>query len=447
MAAPAGGLKVHGRLVRPFPVLLFTLLLMAGCACGGRSLMPTPTVYVISETDPFASVPVELRGNVVDVLYVTDRKPVLEEGKALAYDHLRSRSLAFGSCLVEIDGGISWEELVRQSLLEKRTVRLNLEVVGMNEIGRFPETPLPRAREEFSLPDPKALEEQEDMEGRFRAEVERRLSLTPRKEAFVFVHGYHNKLEDAAFVMAELWHFLGREGVPIIYSWPAGRKGLLRGYTYDRESGEFTIFHLKQFLKALAGTPGLDSISIVAHSRGTDVAASAFRELYIEARASGTDPFAALKVKNILLIASDLDVEVAGQRFGAERIVVGAGKLTLYVSENDKAIGISSWLFDSVRRIGQLTAKDISKERLENLSRASQMEVIDVRSPHRGLGHSYFRLDPAASSDLMLLLRYDREPGAENGRPLREIVENYWVLDKGYPRTPPPQAPSTESNP
>ena len=71
-------------------------------------------------------------------------------------------------------------------------------------------------------------------------------------------------------VIAELWHFLGRQGVPILYTWPAGFGGL-RGYTRDRESGGFTIFHLKQFLRLLASTPELEELNIIAHSRGTDV--------------------------------------------------------------------------------------------------------------------------------------------------------------------------------
>lgn len=54
----------------------------------------------------------------------------------------------------------------------------------------------------------------------------RQLELTPRKELFVYVHGYHNSFADAAFTMAELWHFLGCIGVPIIYTWPAGHPGM-----------------------------------------------------------------------------------------------------------------------------------------------------------------------------------------------------------------------------
>ena len=40
--------------------------------------------------------------------------------------------------------------------------------------------------------------------------------------------------------------------VPVAYSWPAGSKGLIRGYTYDHDSSEFTVYHLKQMLHALA---------------------------------------------------------------------------------------------------------------------------------------------------------------------------------------------------
>ena len=80
--------------------------------------------------------------------------------------------------------------------------------------------------------------------------------------------------------MAELWHFLGREGLPIIYTWPAGYPGIF-GYTYDRESSEFTVFHLKQAIRWLAKLPEVENIHLLAHSRGTDVTVSAVRELVI----------------------------------------------------------------------------------------------------------------------------------------------------------------------
>jgi esterase/lipase superfamily enzyme len=54
----------------------------------------------------------------------------------------------------------------------------------------------------------------------------------------LFVHGYANTFQDASFTMGELCHFLGREFVCAIFTWPAGgSRGLFMGYNVDRESG------------------------------------------------------------------------------------------------------------------------------------------------------------------------------------------------------------------
>ena len=126
-------------------------------------------------------------------------------------------------------------------------------MTSINEIGRFPATPYRfevQADGTIQI-EPKILEARERADEMARREVRRRLLLTPRKDVFLFIHGVGNTLEDAAATMAEGWHFLGREGVPVIYSWPAGHGGLLF-YAYDYESSRFTIFHLKQFFTTIA---------------------------------------------------------------------------------------------------------------------------------------------------------------------------------------------------
>ena len=80
------------------------------------------------------------------------------------------------------------------------------------------------------------------------------LDLSPGKEVYFYIHGYNNDFEDAAFAAAELWHFAGREGVPIFYTWPAGAPGP-SGYIYDRESGEFTLNHLKSAIGHISSWP------------------------------------------------------------------------------------------------------------------------------------------------------------------------------------------------
>ena len=124
-----------------------------------------------------------------------------------------------------------------------------------------------------------------------QGEVARRLGAAPRKEVVLFVHGYANTFQDASFTMGELCHFLGREFVCAIFTWPAGgSRGLFFGYNVDRESGEFAVHHLKQAIRLIADTPGVEKVHLLAHSRGTDVMVTALRELEIEAYIGGLLP-------------------------------------------------------------------------------------------------------------------------------------------------------------
>jgi esterase/lipase superfamily enzyme len=129
------------------------------------------------------------------------------------------------------------------------------------------------------------------------------------------VYGYANTFQDAAFSMADLCHFFGREFVCAIFSWPAGgTRGVLAGYNVDRESGEFAVQHLKQTIRLIAQTPGVERIHLMAHSRGTDVLASALREMNIESYVSGASISDRFKLKNIVLLAPDIDADVAAAK-------------------------------------------------------------------------------------------------------------------------------------
>jgi esterase/lipase superfamily enzyme len=267
-----------------------------------------------------------------------------------------------------------------------------------------------------------------------RQDIRQRLTLTSRKVAYVYIHGYNNTFEDGVLVIAELWHFLGRQGVPILYTWPAGYGGL-RGYTRDRESGEFTIFHLKQFLRLLASTSELEELHLIAHSRGTDVLISALRELYIETHAAGNDFRTVYRIKNVVLAAADLDLEVVTQRQAAEYVGLGTERTTIYVSDVDRAIGLSGCLFVSFRRIGQLRPEDLTDEQRQHLERVARTQLIDARVPTGLIGHAYFYRHPAVSADLVLLLRDQLEPGSP-GRPLRKRGANFWQITKDYPGVP-----------
>ncbi|MHC4101623.1 MAG: alpha/beta hydrolase, partial [Planctomycetota bacterium] len=364
--------------IQPATLLLTLLCLLAGC--GQRELIETPNVYLEPDLYPFADVPSPLQTNTVDILYATDRKREGDEDDPVEYGYRRSYSVACGSLVVEIGRDVTWDELVEASRTKKRKVSLPLKVVSIQERGRFPDTPPPIVFEgDVAHETPEYLAAEKKAQDALHEGLRRRLALTPRKEAYVFVHGYNNTLEVAAFRMADLWHFLGREGVPIIYSWPAGGPGLIRGYTYDRESSEFTIYHLKEFLRALAACPELEKIHIIAHSRGCDVATTALRELIMVARAGGLDPQATLKIGQLVIAAPDLDADVTQQRFAAERLYDGFELSTLYVTRKDRALGTAEWLFSSPRRIGKLRPEQLTAEETERHGRIPNIDIVDAR--------------------------------------------------------------------
>jgi esterase/lipase superfamily enzyme len=397
-------------------------------------MMKTPNLYLNSSDNPFADVEPHFRDNKVDVLYVTDRERILNSKHAIKYGHRRSASAAFGSCVVEFGEDISWSDLVSQSLSPSRSSSLPLSC-NVTEQGRFPDTPLPLIVDQGTItvePSIKAL--QYKIAENFRNEIHRRLALTSRKEAFVYIHGYRSPFEDSPFVIAQLWHYLGRQGIPIAYSWPAGSPGLFRGYQYDRESGEFTVYHLKQFIKLLSSCPELEKIHIIAHSRGTDVISSALRELFIEGKAAAVDVKKQFKIGTLVLAAPDMDLEVVVQRIAAERFFYGLERAVIYVSKNDRAIGASEMLFSSQRRLGQLRVDDLSEKDRMLLRVIDQCEIINADVNVGITGHYYFYSSPAVSSDLILVLRDNLLPGINHGRPLKPLTTNYWQVSDDYPK-------------
>ena len=419
------------RLPHPVTWLALGVLTLGLAGCSGPRLMPTPNVYRQAGTNPFADVPAVFQTNEVDLLYVTDRLREARPGHPPAYTAGRSDRLVYGSARVAIGDRVDWESLVRESLSARRTTALPLRVRWVEERGELPNPNLvPHLTPGGPLPRPDFFASANRAVAAFQDEVQRRLALTSRKEAFVYVHGFNNDFDWALVIAAQIWHFLPREGVPIVYTWPAGRGGL-RGYTYDRESSEFTVYHFKQLLRALAGCPTLEKVHVLAHSRGADVASSAVRELLLEARGTNAPVARVAKIENLVLIAPDLDLEVATQRIAAEWVPLAMGRLTVYVREKDRAIGLANWLFEGMRRLGQIRARDFSDAQKSYMRRAASVQFIDARVKAGFLGHGYFHSNPAVSSDLLQLLRYNCDAGAAQ-RPLPRDEGLLWRITDDY---------------
>jgi esterase/lipase superfamily enzyme len=398
-------------------------------------MMPPPYLYAQDCREPFENLHVELQVGHLDVLFATDRRAEVGKRGELAYGSRRSRSLTFGSATVAIGDETDWSDLLAYSRRAPDALsRPRLSVSAVEEIVRFPETPYAStwAGVDPVLAAETLAERSRAIELARRALLER-LDRTERKEINLHVHGVNTSFEQAILSGAETWHFFGREGVPIVYTWPTRKRAAALSYGYDRESGEFTIFHLKQLLKALAEIPEVDKINILAHSRGPDVVLSALRELFIEARAAGKGHVEGLRIGKVALLAADLDLEVATQRVVAEAMGLAAERITLYVYESDYALAAARTLFGSRSRVGNLNLRDLDEGEQAILQHAVNTDVVvyDGRSGGK-FGHFYFRDNPAVSSDLLLWMRYGLLPGAENGRPLRRYADHVWLLNDDY---------------
>jgi esterase/lipase superfamily enzyme len=434
---------------RPLPMALLSLvILVGGCATPARSLMPTPTLYLAPAGEPvFASTHPSPDSPDLEVLYITDRAPPSAEevAESLPYGQERARRIAFGTVRVRVTPDLDWASLSAQSHLAQRTREVNLELGEVQELGAFPEEPyqLIPAGGRRLLRDRAQLEIHEAAKQSLRGEVQRRLATAPKREILLYVHGFNETFESAAYTTADLCHFLGREHVCAFFTWPAASSGnFLTAYTATTESGDFAVEHLKKSIRLLSTTPGVDGMHILAHSRGTAVALKAVRELALETIAAGKEPAHYYRIKNLVLLSPDIDVDIAAQQitgFLSDPDLVTVwpegrlprvldGRLTVYTSPKDRALLVSRILFRSRDRVGQLRAEDIPEPKQRYLAQLGSLALITYQGKRTDLfGHSYFTSNPRVSSDLIQLIRH----GKALGQPGREPVQTgpiTWVF-------------------
>jgi len=443
----------HGSSFLAF-ALMAALLVLGGCA-STHPLMPTPLLYLGAEAKPlFTESQGAVRTPPLDLLYITDRAPAQQPSEAEPYTSERSRSEAFGSTTIQFGEGLTWDGLVTHSLQADRTTSVNLTLGQTKEIGRFPIIPYQVIQTPAGLTrDPAVVDAHENATRALQAEVARRLAASPRKEVVLYVHGVANTFQDAALTMGELCHFFGREFVCAIFSWPAGgTRGVLFGYQVDYESSIYAAEHLRKTIRAIAATPGLEKIHLLAHSRGTDVLATAISDLSVEAYTQHGNLAQRYKIGNVVLLAPDLDPDVAVAKiFRVEsdpdapsgsapepKMVfdrMPGFRITLYASPGDKALSTSGWLFGSIFRLGRLDEALLTPYQLAHARALGFFDAIQVEET-TGLGHSYFHSNPEVSADLIALLRYGLGPN-EPGRPLEEVERPFWRIPRAHGKDAP----------
>jgi esterase/lipase superfamily enzyme len=214
---------------------------------------------------------------------------------------------------------------------------------------------------------------------RFNARVAR----TPGRQVLVFVHGYNTRFGEAVFRLAQIVHDSGITAAPILFTWPS--RGELLGYTYDRESANYSRDALELLLQGLQKDPAVGEIDVLAHSMGNWVTLEALRQMAIR------DKRLAPKIKNVMLASPDVDVDVFRRQFSE----LGADHppFTIFVSRDDEALAASQKVWGDRPRLG---AVDPEQEPYKSMFQADRITVIDLTAVKTGdaLHHTKFAESP-----------------------------------------------------
>ena len=198
---------------------------------------------------------------------------------------------------------------------------------------------------------------------------------TGRSKVLVFVHGFNNRFDDAVYRFAQIVHDAKAPGIPVLFTWPSRGELNLRAYTHDRESANYSRDALEQLLTMLAANPNVKEINVVAHSMGNWVTLEALRGLSIRTGAIGN------KIRNVLLVAPDVDVDVF--RTQIQRMGTSRPRFALFLSQDDKALSLSQVIWGGGLRLGEI---DPAQEPYHSELEREHIEVFDL-TKLRGNAH------------------------------------------------------------
>jgi len=306
-----------------FNLVLLMAAWLAGCA-------GPPTAIIGLSADPDLQTPIQ--GLVVEEVYVLTARE-LSDDPALLFSGDRSATLNMAKVRV--------------------TIPPNHEAGKIERARTLPPDP----RTDFTIIDPVVFPNQQGFVAGLRGDLRQR----PRsgRDVLVFVHGFNTTLTDAVLRTAQFAHDTGFEGIPVVFSWAS--RGKTFDYVYDLNSALAARDQLIDASQVLleASPAGLD---LVAHSMGNFLTMEALRQAALLGKLN-----AHRKIRNVILASPDIDIDV----FEAQLKSIPRSRRNVYVfiSANDKALGISRFIAGGVSRVG-----DADPERLADLG----VTVVDL---------------------------------------------------------------------
>ncbi|MGO9740278.1 MAG: alpha/beta hydrolase [Roseiarcus sp.] len=305
--------------------VLVAVFLLAGCA--GR---PEGNLIEVSARAPDAST--------VAMLVATTRAPTDEPG--VMFSGERARGLRFADIAVSIPPDSSRK---------------------IGEI-QWPAKPPGDPAQDFVTVEADVLSLDQA-----RAQFDSRLDRSRTRQALVFVHGYNTKFEEAVYRFAQIAHDSRADFVPVLFTWPS--RGQALSYFYDRESANYSRDALEAVLQAIVDDKHVGSVAILAHSLGNFVAVEALRQMAIRNRGLSR------KITDIMLASPDIDVDVFRREIAEIEKNDKAPPITLFVSQDDRALGLSSLIAGDEPRLG---AVDPLQQPYRGILEQAGVHVVDL---------------------------------------------------------------------
>lgn len=220
------------------------------------------------------------------------------------------------------------------------------------------------------------------------------LETVPSKGILLSIHGYANGFESS---MASFSKFLYRTGLdrldhfPILFGWPSEQNPL--GYLPQSRVALNCRSALADTIEMLGATARGRQVSVIAHSHGNDMLVAVARD---RANANKTP-----RLDHCVFVEPDVDAQYLSREI--DLIMQATERLTIYHSENDRALAIAGALFQD-KRAGQIgvqfqgrqlgleaveviDATDVAAGFMKHAPHVDAIEVIyDIRDAIEGRG-------------------------------------------------------------
>jgi len=201
-----------------------------------------------------------------------------------------------------------------------------------------------------------------------------------KRTPLVFVHGFNVKYEEAVFRAAQIAYDVKYQGPIVLFTWPAGSgegffddKNLTKTYRENSLSAKNSISVFKKFLSEFITRK--INLNLIVHSMGHQVVIPALYEIAKDQSLQNTPD--EKMINELIFNAPDFD---AKNFIEISPLIKNIYKrLTLYCSENDKAM-LASETVNKNRRLGScISLKDIDS-----------INVSEIDNQTFGLNHGYY---------------------------------------------------------